>query len=97
MRELGRCALRCSASNESIEISDVLGVSGSKNSSSLVQMEKMQITILSVRQCNGTAVVRACATARKARIHLEVGFESSKQRDIWDEARLEVLRFLDIA
>ena len=61
-------------------------------------MEPMQITILSVREQQGQLVTRARAEASQARIWLEIRFEADPSSpDIWEQARGEVLRYLDPA
>ena len=63
---------------------------------SLVRMEAMQITILSVREQDGQVVARARVGAAEARIWLEVTFVASQCFDtICKQALAETLRYLD--
>lgn len=61
-------------------------------------MEPMLIHLLSVRQDRGEVRVRARAVAAQARISIEVWFDSppaTTKRELWEEARDQVLRYLD--
>jgi len=72
---------------------------GSKWSQSLT-METMQITVISVVECDNHFRARARAVARDARIMIEVRFQTDEEAstaDHWERARDEVLRYLDIA
>jgi len=60
----------------------------------------MEITVLSVREVDGELVARAAAVTADAHIRLEVRFApqgSEGRAELWDRARAEVLRYLDIA
>lgn len=64
----------------------------------LCVMERMDITVLSVTRRSGQ--IRARATARDAKISLEVTFAAHPEAsdgEIWQQARGEVLRYLDLA
>ena len=63
-------------------------------------MEYMAISVMSVVEHDGQIHARARATARDARISLEVTFEAgfhTSQEDVWQQERDEVLRYLDVA
>lgn len=66
-------------------------------SATVVDMEPMSITILSIRPKGEVFVVRAQARADEARIWLEIEFRAHDQECIWQRARDETLRYLDIA
>lgn len=63
----------------------------------LVDMEPMSVTILSIRPRGERIVARAQAKADEARIWLEIEFELDAQECVWTRARDEALRYLDIA
>ncbi len=66
----------------------------------LCVMERMDITVLSVTRRSGQIQARARATAKDATIWLAVSFETFpevSEGEIWQQARDEVLRYLDIA
>lgn len=63
-------------------------------------MEKMAIKVVSLVQRNGIVVARARAEAEQARIGVEVWFTvppRAATRELWQEAKDEVLRYLDPA
>ena len=63
-------------------------------------MEPMTISVLSVVERDGHYITKARATTQDARIDLEVSFEAGRMESregLWREARVQVLRFLDIA
>jgi hypothetical protein len=61
-------------------------------------MEPMHLTVLSVRTVNGRvrAVVRA-VSPESANIHLVLSFPDTDRRNVWEAARDEALKYLDIA
>ncbi len=66
----------------------------------LCVMERMDITVLSVTRRSDQIQARARAVARDAKISLEVTFAAHPEAsdgDIWQQARDEVLRYLDLA
>jgi hypothetical protein len=63
-------------------------------------MEAMAIQLVSVIVREGRAVARARAVAAEARISIEVSFSvppGLSRSDLWECARDEVLRYLDLA
>ena len=63
-------------------------------------MEPMLITILSVLENDLHVVTHARAEADAATIHLQVHFPRPlgiSSSDLWDCARAEVLRYLDVS
>ena len=63
-------------------------------------MEQMTIELVSVTECKGSYLAIALADALDARITIIVRFESdqnSPPTELWQRARDEVLRYLDIA
>jgi hypothetical protein len=61
-------------------------------------MEKMQITVLSLREEQGQVVAGARAAARDATVHLQGWFDrptGAVRQELWQEARDQVLRYLD--
>lgn len=63
-------------------------------------MEPMRITILSIQEHGGQVVTHARAEADAATIHLRVHFAKPcgiTWDDMWDRARDEVLKYLDVS
>ena len=63
-------------------------------------METMQITVISVVECDNHFRARARAVAHDATIMIEVRFqtdEGSSKSELWLKARDQCLRYLDIA
>ena len=63
-------------------------------------METMRITVQSIVEQEGCYRARARAVARNAAIRLEVTFvvhPHAARREIWEQAKDEVLRYLDPA
>ena len=63
-------------------------------------METMRITVQSVVEQEGLYRARARAVARDATIRLEVTFAAHREAsdgELWQQARGEVLRYLDLA
>ena len=70
---------------------------GGQHSATLAGVESMSVTILSIRPRGERLVARAQARAEEARIWLEVEFDVHDQECVWERARDEALRYLDIA
>lgn len=63
-------------------------------------VEKMTITVNSVVECGGQYRARARVVALDATIWLEVNFEvglHASRTQLWQQARDEVFRYLDVA
>jgi hypothetical protein len=63
-------------------------------------MEPMKVTLISMIKKEGKIHARARAEAQYATINIEVTFEArlhSSREDCWQQARDEVLRYLDVA
>ena len=59
----------------------------------------MHIAVLSIRERDGQIVAYARAVAENAVIHLQVQFTRplATKAELWEVARDEVLRYLDVA
>jgi len=63
-------------------------------------MEKMDITVVAARRCGDHAVGIGHVYAQKANLHIRVEFEVAEcmtSKQLWDEARDQILRYLDVA
>lgn len=75
----------------------ILIVRLARRSITVLEMEPMSITIFSIKPRGERFVARARACAEDARIWLEIEFSWRDQGSLWERARDEVLRYLDIA
>ena len=63
-------------------------------------MERLDVTVFSVVERDGRYRARARAVAKDARIMIEVRFQADEgvsRSDLWQEARDQCLRYLDVA
>ena len=66
----------------------------------IANMEAMQVSVVSVTNIGGKVACRAYAVANEALIRIDVLFSvdsNASRSDVWNRARDEVLRYLDIA
>lgn len=69
---------------------------GGRHSATVIDMEPMTVRILSIKRRGERFVARARARAEDAQIWLEVEFSAREQENLWERARDETLRYLDV-